>query len=179
MKTMRETSIINSENIKCVNPDILRISMYLELSRPDGDISRWSKVFERLSLLNINHPITIENKCPIDNKLKKYKNKDDNEIKTKLDILDKTINYLKTDKDIIIFGSTIFNIYKSVDNDKIKKIDNNLFINNPNLMTYFDIIALDIDESLSKIIELFKKPHTISALVLNVILPFLVVLLNA
>lgn len=39
-------------------PNFLRMSMYLELSRPAGDISRWEKVLKRLSLLNKNYPIT-------------------------------------------------------------------------------------------------------------------------
>lgn len=39
-------------------PNFLRMSMYLELSRPAGDISRWEKVLKRLLLLNKNYPIT-------------------------------------------------------------------------------------------------------------------------
>jgi hypothetical protein len=35
-------------------PNFLRMSMYLELSRPAGDISRWEKVLKRLTLLNKN-----------------------------------------------------------------------------------------------------------------------------
>ena len=42
-------------------PDFLRMSMYLELSRPAGDTSRWEKVYERLQLLNKHHPLTIKN----------------------------------------------------------------------------------------------------------------------
>ena len=38
-------------------PNFLRMSMYLELSRPIGDISRWEKVLKRLSLLNKHYPI--------------------------------------------------------------------------------------------------------------------------
>ena len=33
--------------------------MYLELSRPKGDIDRWEKVLTRLDLLNQHHPIAI------------------------------------------------------------------------------------------------------------------------
>jgi hypothetical protein len=33
------------------------MSMYLELSRPRGDVSRWIKVYNRLQLLNKHHPI--------------------------------------------------------------------------------------------------------------------------
>ena len=33
------------------------MGMYLELSRPDGDVSRWEKVLKRLILLNKNYPL--------------------------------------------------------------------------------------------------------------------------
>ena len=36
----------------------LRMSMYLELSRPVGDTSRWEKILKRLTLLNKHYPIT-------------------------------------------------------------------------------------------------------------------------
>lgn len=39
-------------------PNFLRMSMYLELSRPAGDVSRWEKVLKRLTLLNKNYSIT-------------------------------------------------------------------------------------------------------------------------
>jgi hypothetical protein len=42
-------------------PNFLRMSMYLELSRPAGDISRWEKVLKRLALLNKNYPLTSIN----------------------------------------------------------------------------------------------------------------------
>ena len=53
---------ISKESIK-VNgilyapPNYLRMSMYLELSRPAGDVSRWEKVLKRLILLNKNYPM--------------------------------------------------------------------------------------------------------------------------
>ena len=39
------------------DPDFLRMLMYLELSRPRGQVDRWSKVFERLTLLNNEYPL--------------------------------------------------------------------------------------------------------------------------
>jgi hypothetical protein len=39
-------------------PNFLRMAMYLELSRPAGDTSRWEKVLKRLTLLNNNYPLT-------------------------------------------------------------------------------------------------------------------------
>ena len=40
-------------------PNYLRMSMYLELSRPEGDVGRWEKVLKRLTLLNKYHPLNI------------------------------------------------------------------------------------------------------------------------
>ena len=48
------------DGIHYVTPDFLRLSMYLELSRPKGDVSRWTKVYDRLQLLNKYHPMV----CP-------------------------------------------------------------------------------------------------------------------
>ena len=44
-------------NILYAPPNFLRMSMYLELSRPAGDVSRWEKILKRLILLNKNYPI--------------------------------------------------------------------------------------------------------------------------
>ena len=48
------------EGIHYVTPDFLRMSMYLELSRPQGDVSRWVKVYTRLQLLNKHYPIVCK-----------------------------------------------------------------------------------------------------------------------
>jgi hypothetical protein len=45
-------------------PNYLRMSMYLELSRPAGDVSRWEKVLKRLILLNKNYPLKSANCAP-------------------------------------------------------------------------------------------------------------------
>jgi hypothetical protein len=42
--------------IRYVDPDILRMMMYLELSRPKGEVERWEKVYERLQLINNAFP---------------------------------------------------------------------------------------------------------------------------
>lgn len=44
-------------------PNYLRMSMYLELSRPHGDTSRWEKVLKRLNLLNKHYPLTTAVDC--------------------------------------------------------------------------------------------------------------------
>jgi hypothetical protein len=46
---------IEISGIHYAPPNYLRMSMYLELSRPMGDSSRWEKVMKRLNLLNKYH----------------------------------------------------------------------------------------------------------------------------
>ena len=50
-------SAIKVDGIQYAPPNFLRMAMYLELSRPSGDVSRWEKVQTRLTLLNNNYPL--------------------------------------------------------------------------------------------------------------------------
>ena len=45
--------------------NFLRMAMYLELSRPKGDVSRWEKVLKRLLILNKHYPLKSKN-CSIE-----------------------------------------------------------------------------------------------------------------
>jgi len=51
----RRAKVVNG--IYYCDPDFLRMMMYLELSRPRGEVARWKKVYERLSLLNDSFPL--------------------------------------------------------------------------------------------------------------------------
>ena len=48
---------IRVNGISYAPPNYLRMAMYLELSRPKGDVSRWVKVLKRLILLNKHYPM--------------------------------------------------------------------------------------------------------------------------
>tara|TARA_B100001093_G_scaffold508558_1_gene570992 strand:- start:1351 stop:2580 length:1230 start_codon:yes stop_codon:yes gene_type:complete len=48
---------IKKRKILYAPPDFLRMSLYLEFSRPKGDTSRWEKLLPRLNLLNRYYPI--------------------------------------------------------------------------------------------------------------------------
>jgi hypothetical protein len=54
---------IRKEGISYAPPDYLRLQIYNELSRPDGDVSRWEKIYKRLLLLNKDHPLKENPKC--------------------------------------------------------------------------------------------------------------------
>jgi hypothetical protein len=45
------------DGIRYASVNFLRMNMYLELSRPAGMVSRWEKVYQRLLLLNEEHPL--------------------------------------------------------------------------------------------------------------------------
>ena len=59
--SLKRNAIIK-DGIHYSPPNFLRMAMYLELSRPGGDITRWEKVLKRLNLLNKNYPLKAE-KC--------------------------------------------------------------------------------------------------------------------
>jgi hypothetical protein len=50
---------ISRDGILYAPPNYLRMSMFLELSRPEGDTSRWEKVLKRMTLLNEHYPLTV------------------------------------------------------------------------------------------------------------------------
>lgn len=61
-KTIQKEAI-SVAGIKYSPPDFLRMNMYLELSRPKGDVSRWEKVLKRLTILNHYYPFTVGYNC--------------------------------------------------------------------------------------------------------------------
>tara|TARA_B110000967_G_C18899273_1_gene573322 strand:+ start:2665 stop:4104 length:1440 start_codon:yes stop_codon:yes gene_type:complete len=55
-RNLKKAAIVK-DGISYCPSDYLRMSMYLELSRPNGDVSRWEKVAKRLILLNKHYPL--------------------------------------------------------------------------------------------------------------------------
>jgi hypothetical protein len=49
-------SSLKINDILYASPNYLRMNIHLELSRPLGDVSRWTKIYQRLDLLNKYHP---------------------------------------------------------------------------------------------------------------------------
>lgn len=54
---------IRKNGISYAPPDYLRMQTYNELSRPNGDVTRWEKVYKRLILLNKHYPLKYNPKC--------------------------------------------------------------------------------------------------------------------
>jgi len=92
----KESEVI--DKIHYVPPNFLRMSMYLELSRPRGDVSRWEKVYSRLQLLNKYYPST----CP------KEKTEYHKEITDKQQ---KEIETLLKEEPVVLLGVTAYEIH--------------------------------------------------------------------
>jgi hypothetical protein len=54
---------IKIAGIKYASPNFLRMNMFLELSRPAGDVSRWEKIYKRLVMLNKHYPLDTQIDC--------------------------------------------------------------------------------------------------------------------
>jgi hypothetical protein len=52
---------ISVAGIRYCPANFLRMNMFIELSRPMGDVSRWEKVLKRLTLLNTYYPLKTKN----------------------------------------------------------------------------------------------------------------------
>jgi hypothetical protein len=74
---------IKVAGIKYCPANFLRMNMYLELSRPMGDVSRWEKVFKRLVLLNNHYPVNPSVNCEMVEFQKKMEAKTLNKIISK------------------------------------------------------------------------------------------------
>lgn len=57
MYSILKKNAIKDDGITYADETFLRMNMYLELSRPRGEVERWDKVYKRLFLLNkVKHP---------------------------------------------------------------------------------------------------------------------------
>jgi hypothetical protein len=78
--------------------------MYLELSRPAGDTSRWEKVLKRLTLLNNNYPLTSLNCNTVD-----FQREMSNKLKED-DIYENVRNTL-VNQGVVFFGGYAISLY--------------------------------------------------------------------
>ena len=95
-------------------PNFLRMSMYLELSRPAGDTSRWEKVLKRLTLLNKNFPLTGINCQHIDFQ-REMANKE------KEDLIYDNVRNTFINQGVVFFGGYAISLYSQYMPKKLKK----------------------------------------------------------
>ena len=134
-------------------PNFLRMSMYLELSRPAGDISRWEKVLKRLALLNKNYPITNINCDDVDFQ-RSMENKDEEQ-----KIYDTVKNTL-INQGVVFFGGFANTLYSQyMPKNLRKKLENiadfDVLSNNPEQTA--DVIKERLDDNGIKNVKIIKQ----------------------
>jgi len=118
---------ISKKGILYAPPNFLRMSMYLELSRPAGDVSRWEKVLKRLTLLNKNFPLKANDCWKIDFQ-RKMENTENINI---YDVIKNT--FIK--ENVVFFGGFAISLYSRYMPSKLK----HKFKKNPD----FDVLSIE------------------------------------
>ena len=96
---------ITVNGIRYAPPNYLRMAMYLELSRPKGDVSRWEKVLKRLILLNKNYPMK-DPRCGHVDFIREFEGD-----KNKEHIIYETVKNSLIDQGVIFFGGYASSLY--------------------------------------------------------------------
>jgi hypothetical protein len=135
-------------------PNFLRMSMYLELSRPAGEISRWEKVLKRLTLLNKNYPLKAHNCGEIDFERKM-------EDRSNVDEIYDTVKETLIDQGAVFFGGYAMTLYSSYMPRALQKKfekspDFDVLSENPE--TTSEIIKERLEDIGIKGIKIIKKP---------------------
>jgi len=170
-KTLKKDSKIR-DGIYYTSPNYLRMLMYLELSRPMGDVSRWEKVLKRLTLLNKHFPLkgkdcgsekiqrifeigVKKEKIYVGKSLKKYLKSDEEKMtKKKLKELQEkvfkiTLNFL-IDEGCIFFGAYANKLYYKTIKRKSRKKD-------ISRIPDFDVLSTKPKKTANKLKEILEK----------------------
>jgi hypothetical protein len=111
-KLKKEAKRVNG--VMYAPPNYLRMSMYLELSRPAGDVSRWEKVLKRLSILNKHYPIGGQHCDAVE-----FQRKMEDGVKG--DLIYDVVKQTLIDQGCVFFGGYALSLYSKYLPDKISK----------------------------------------------------------
>lgn len=128
--------------------NFLRMLVYLELSRPKGNVERWEKVFKRLVLLNKYYPMN-DVKCGRINYQRETEYNKDDEKKIFKIIKNELLN-----QEVIFFGGYAIYLYSKYMPKNVKKQINNV----PD----FDILSIDPLQCLERVKKLLSKNNYVN-----------------
>lgn len=148
--SFKKNAIIKEGILYCP-PNFLRMAMYLELSRPSGDITRWEKVLKRLNLLNKNYPLKATN-CDPDSFAKSLSvrsyNKQYFHEKDKIQDVIKNVASSSSDK-LVLIGGYAFSLYSRY----LKNQERAYLTENP----VFDMLSTTPDKTANRIKEKLEE----------------------
>lgn len=133
-KNLYKHSII-IDGIHYVPVNFLRMSIYRELCNPDGDVSRFEKIYKRLLLLNKHYPFKTSGNCTkMEYKRKMYHRQN-------IKLIYNTLLNVFLKNQLVFFGGHALTIYASYirskyirNQFKLNEPDFDVFANNPMLI---------------------------------------------
>ena len=120
-------------------PNYLRMAMYLEMSRPLGEVTRWEKVLKRLNILNDHFPIK-PNKCQEINFQRNMESQESDSEKLYTIVRDKLI-----DLGVVFFGGYATTLYSKYMPEQQQRLLEKV----PD----FDVISLDPEKAALEVKE--------------------------
>lgn len=112
-------SSIKIDGIRYSPPNYLRMAMYLELSRPQGDTSRWEKVLKRINLLNKHYPLVENKRCDDYEFQRKMSNNSE-----KTEIIFNLVRETFIQEGCVFFGGYAYSLYSKYMPKSKRKIEN-------------------------------------------------------
>jgi hypothetical protein len=141
------------DGIYYTDANFLRMSMYLELSRPAGDTTRWEKVLKRLQLINKNYPMDND-KCDYINFQRKMSNEE------RGDEIYEIVKNAFINAGVVFFGGYAIAQYSQYMPEKLRKqveknADFDVLANNPESTA--KVVKERLEEAGFKNVEINKK----------------------
>jgi hypothetical protein len=129
-------SAILKEKILYAPANFLRQSMFLELSRPMGDVSRWEKILKRLNLLNKHYPL-VHKKCELQRRFSSRRDEPELFRITKKVFLEEGVIFIGG------YANAMYTTYTKV--PQLKNVPD------------FDVLSLTPKETGAKVVRALKK----------------------
>ena len=130
--------------------NFLRMSLYLELSRPAGDTSRWEKILRRITLLNTYYPVE-EKVCVYSDFQRSLHNK-----KLKDEPIFELLKDALIENGVVFFGGYASYLYSKYMPSDVRK----LFSKTPD----FDVLSTDIEKTKDFVLKKLKNYDFVKAI---------------
>lgn len=133
--SIRKSAIVK-DKILYAPANFLRQSMFLELSRPMGDVSRWEKILKRLNLLNKHYPL-VQKKCELQRRFSSRRDEPELFTLTKKVFVEEGVVFIGG------YANAMYTTYTKV--PQLKNVPD------------FDVLSTEPKETAQKVVKMLKK----------------------
>jgi hypothetical protein len=133
--SIRKSAIVK-DKILYAPANFLRQSMFLELSRPMGDVSRWEKILKRLNLLNKHYPL-VHKKCELQRRFSSRRDEPELFTLTKKVFIEEGVVFIGG------YANAMYTTYTKV--PQLKNVPD------------FDVLSITPEETAQKVVRVLKK----------------------